>query len=433
LSDENRSRRAGVVLAVAGLVAICALTLFPTGGQPDTPLWCIPCGERATLDALLNIALFVPFSAGLAIAGAPWWLAVLASFGLSFTVEFLQYTVVVGRDPSLRDVVTNTIGGALGAAVGRYRHVIVRPTPREAWQLLGVGSATWVLVHLAGAWLVQPSFTARRIILIPSIDTPIHETFRGRLLAATIAGRVLGGPMESLTPAELAAAQGRDGRVDASAAVIPRGGETGRIAPMVMMVHPPDDIQVALGQLGSTLRFDVRSHAADARLRPLVFEMDRAFPGRAGAIGVDGERLELSAVLEPGRIRMTAESQGRRREWTGRIGAELVWVMLLPFELPVGAVTTVGSLLWLFVTLVPIGYWARSAFATSRDTGRVRWLPLGALWLALGGAVLVAIPAAMHVAYGTAWNWLAMAAGIFAGFVLAPPCSCVAPAGRLRQ
>ena len=432
MSEGHRSRRAGVVLAIAALVAICALTLYPTGGQPDTPLWCIPCGERATLDALLNIALFVPLGAGLAIAGVPWWLAALASFGLSFGVEFLQYTVVVGRDPSLRDVVTNTLGGALGGALGRYRHVLASPSPREAWRLLVVGSASWVLVHLAGAWLVQPSFEARRIILIPSIDTPIHETFRGRLLAATIAGRVLSGPMESLTPAELAAAQGREGRVGASVGVIPRGGETGRIAPMVMLVDPPDDIQVALGQLGSTLRFDVRSHAADARLRPLVFEMDRAFPGRSGAIGREGERLELSAVLEPGRIHMTAEAQGRRREWAGRIGPELVWVMLLPFELPVGAATTVGSLVWLLATLVPIGYWARSAFATSPGP-RARFGRLAALWVMLGATVLVATPVVMHVASGSAWEWLATAAGLGAGFLIAPPCSAVGTTGRLRQ
>jgi len=315
----------------------------------------------------------------------------------------------------------------------------MRPAPASARNLIGATAIAWALVHLAGAWLVQPSFQARRIILIPRIDTPIHETFRGRLLAAEITGHVVSGPMESLTAAELESAQGREGRVSASATARPRPRARAWAAPMAMLLKPPTDIDVELAQLGSTLRFDVRSHAADARLRPLVFEMDRAFPGRSGAIGMDGERLELSAVLEPGRIRMAAESQGRRREWSGRIDPALVWVMLLPFELPVGPATTVGSFLWLFITLAPIGFWARFALVSSSSTRSARgkpevpWASLGALWVALGAAGFIVVPAVMHVAYGTAWEWFAAAAGILTGFLLAPPCSGVAPAGRLRQ
>ncbi len=79
----------------------------------------LPSLTRGRAEALANVLLFVP----LGVAGgwlvrrrrAPWVLLALAA--LAVLVEAVQYPVA-GRDASLRDVLLNTLGGALGVAAG---------------------------------------------------------------------------------------------------------------------------------------------------------------------------------------------------------------------------------------------------------------------------------------------------------------------------
>ena len=85
---------------------------------------------------LLNIALFVPFGATLAAghAGARRMLLIVAaSLALSTAIEAVQLCGR-GRDPSLSDIVANTLGGLLGAA-----HYDGRRAPRQRMGA-GVGS-----------------------------------------------------------------------------------------------------------------------------------------------------------------------------------------------------------------------------------------------------------------------------------------------------
>lgn len=416
-------RRAGWLLAIGGFLAVCALTLFPTQGQPQTSLFCVVCGERSLLDAILNVLLFVPLGAGLALLGVTTRRAALLGFALSVTVEILQLTIVPGRDPSLRDVLTNGLGSLAGVWLGRNLRLVLCPPPRLG-RVLAIGTALlWVGFHAAGDWSTQPSLAANRAYAAPRIDTPLHESFEGELVAATINDRTLETRVTPIAQAELERSQGRHGVVRVTAVVVPvsRERESSRVAPITMLVHGSSDIVLLLGRRGSSLVFDVRSHASDARLNPLTFEFDRVFPDGEGkeTIGAPGEPLSISATLAPGRIIMSASSRERSRTQVERIGPALPWIFLLPFDLPLGRLTSAGALVWLFGSLIPIGFWGAKAASSARAPARTAWiLTLGII---LPAIALVLFPFVFGVGFGTPAEWVAAEGGLLAGAWLARP------------
>jgi VanZ family protein len=90
------------------------------------------------VDVFLNLLLFAPLGAGLRLAGWRWRSVVAAAALVSFTVELLQFTVVTGRDASLSDLVTNTTGAAVAAALAARWRAIVLPAPRAAARLFAL-------------------------------------------------------------------------------------------------------------------------------------------------------------------------------------------------------------------------------------------------------------------------------------------------------
>ena len=135
------SRRSRVSLWLCALSAVFILygTTIPFRFFPDrriviarwhrltfNPLYPSLGGRRASIpDALQNILLFLPFGIFGAAAldesrplGRRVLVVVAAGAALSTTVEGLQL-IDAGRNPSFADVVSNTIGTALGAFVSR--------------------------------------------------------------------------------------------------------------------------------------------------------------------------------------------------------------------------------------------------------------------------------------------------------------------------
>ena len=81
--------------------------------REGVPLWV----DYARVEQAMNVVLFVPFGVAAVMLVRPrwWWSAVFIGFGVSTAVELVQFTFLPGRTGSVRDVVTNTIGAALGA------------------------------------------------------------------------------------------------------------------------------------------------------------------------------------------------------------------------------------------------------------------------------------------------------------------------------
>ncbi len=67
----------------------------------------------------LNIALFVPGSLAAAVVWprVRWWEWVVVGLLISLSIELTQYAVLASRTAQVRDLVSNTIGAAIGAGL----------------------------------------------------------------------------------------------------------------------------------------------------------------------------------------------------------------------------------------------------------------------------------------------------------------------------
>lgn len=115
------------VFLVTTVVAIGVLTLTPARGAVIAPpFWCISCGESVGHDAVRNVLLFVPFGASLALLELGVLPATVAGMVLSTVIELMQFAIP-GREPAVRDILTNTIGAAVGAAMISFMLARGRP------------------------------------------------------------------------------------------------------------------------------------------------------------------------------------------------------------------------------------------------------------------------------------------------------------------
>jgi len=147
--------RALLAMAI-GLVLLATLLPDEPGGPVEwSQVFCLGCGRAVLADALSNLALFVPLGMALACSGDTARFALIAAAMLSVTVESAQF-VIPGRDPSIRDVLFNTLGGLTGFTVTRRGASLLLVGPRTAARLSLV-AATWAaVIFVATAVLVTP-------------------------------------------------------------------------------------------------------------------------------------------------------------------------------------------------------------------------------------------------------------------------------------
>ena len=123
------ARRTSMMMALCGILLILYKTLYPfvfcfreTYSNIGYHFLLLGWGKSGIMDVQGNILLFLPLGFGLAgylmqtvrlALLASLVLAILVSFGLSYTVEVLQI-FLPSRFPSLIDVFSNSVGGLLG-------------------------------------------------------------------------------------------------------------------------------------------------------------------------------------------------------------------------------------------------------------------------------------------------------------------------------
>jgi hypothetical protein len=153
----NRLRAKQRVIVGTVVLAILAATLVPTrAGQLRPFSFCLACDFRWLADAVLNLGLFLPFGMAAAWHAKSFWKVAVAGALLSTAIELLQL-VVPGRDPELRDILSNALGAVLGAAlVYRPRAWLVAGTRRAAW-LVGVTAVGIFAVIICTAALLSPA------------------------------------------------------------------------------------------------------------------------------------------------------------------------------------------------------------------------------------------------------------------------------------
>lgn len=360
------------------LTAIAGFTLVPHPDQAATaaltPWYCLVCGDEGMVDVLLNIALFVPLGLALGLKRVRPPRMLLVGILLSTAIELLQATLVAGRDPSISDVLTNTMGTLAGGVIGRATPQLWLPTVARARQLAALTALAWLgMVALSAVALTDdPANGAVRTVQAP--PAPLLERFKGEIISTAV---------DATTGAVALTAEVRT------------TGLTDRLAPILDLSDGGRFPLARLGQLGQKPTFARRLRATRALFRtPTVRVYGGVIPaapsrallqgGKTGpmlwsAATIDGSRHSTELVLTPG----------------------LGWMLLLPLGYPFDVYSPWTSAVWLALPLLLVGFWA--------GRGRVQVIAVLAGSLLLLTAGLEGTAALFHLG---SESWLAWVMGL---------------------
>jgi hypothetical protein len=303
------------------------------------------------VDVVLNLLLFTPFGAGLRLAGWRWRSVVAMAALVSFTVEFLQYTVVAGRDASLRDVVTNTVGAAVAAAlVGRWRDAAL-PSARTAAALFVGWSFVWIGTLAATVWLQDPRGLRGPLRSAWPAQASLDRGFAGRVLEVRVDGRVM--TREETPPgrADIRRSLERgEATIDLSATSGPPTEDLVFLY-YLKVRHTP---VLGLGQYGRDAVLLVPARAQRFRLWPPTLQLRDAFPPDTGI------PVTLHGALRDGRLRLSVTWGGKTRQTGMRLGPAQGWLSVPPMKFVLGRRARLVTAVWLGALVFPLGYWGGS-------------------------------------------------------------------------
>ena len=401
---SSRPRRGALALTAAGLVFIAAETLVP---HPEnaalvarTPIWCLACGDLGLLDVLLNVLLFIPLGAGLRLLGRSGRQTLLVGAALSLAIETAQYLGIPGRDASLGDLITNTLGAGLGAVLAASWRIWLAPSRPAARLLCGTAAIVWLgQIALTGA-AVRPTLPRTVYWGQRAADLGQFDTFPGRLLDARVGALSL--PSHQLPNSE----EVRQALLSGSplTTVAEPAGPTDGIAPLASIFDGDQREIVVLGQWGEDLVYRLRARAVDWRLRPPAIRLRSAFRNAAP------ETLTVSGAIRRDRFVVEALGPSGRMSRVLPLSTQWGWSLLLPFEYAFGSEVEWVSALWVGCWVLPIGFWL--GFTGFRTELAV---VVTVLLLLLG---LALVPTLYHEP-AAAVQWAAGLAGSVSGWLLA--------------
>ena len=353
----------GLVAVALSLVAIA--TLVPSSHGPvggGVPFWCLTCGDYALADAVANVALFLPLGWALGHARVRPLIALAALVTTTVTIELLQYTVVPGRDASLSDILTNSVGGVIGFVLPRlHRHLAAsRGRALRAAILYGV-----LLVAGLGVGEGAQAVLLPRRVRWTEGSTQGYVPFTGSLNALRVNGApVLMREWLNIPPRDT---------VEITLDLLSARPDTG-LAQLIVGWMPSGDGWIWLEQQGRDLRVHVASASDRFRLRGHSTWLGAVMP----AIG--GEPVTIRLVVRRFAYWISvATNTGnlvRHEEVTPGRG----WRLFTPLERkgePWASLLTAG---WMAVLLGPLGY---LAYLRSRTTAVVAALGAGVSLLLL--------------------------------------------------
>jgi VanZ family protein len=408
-------RRAGLVITIASLAAIAFATLLPEpAAAASSSHFCLVCGSLGGVNAILNVFLFVPLGIGLALFGIQGKRALLAVCALSALIETAQLLVIPGRDATIGDVLTNTLGGALGFAIGRYAELWLRPPPRIARNLAVGWGTIWLAIQIISNFGLALSLP----------DSQYYgQIARVLVNFAVFPGLVLTASIDDVQIPNTAFSDGRrvqrlllDGATVA-ATVVP-AEPTPDIAPIVRVADAKEKEIVLLAQNGERLVFGVHNGAAVLRLRTLLFALPDAFPTRVSSLALAADTLRISGRYVARVVRMSAQSRSATHDRRIPLSASLGWAFWLPFPWFIEGTRAelVVSWIWFACLVIPLGYWSLRIVDASRSQEILRhWAPVLLAGTALLCAGLVLVPHTFGLSAAPLRDWLATLAGALVG------------------
>jgi len=375
---------------------------------------------------VLNVFLFVPLGVGLALYGGRGKHALLSTFALSVLIESAQL-LIPGRDATIGDVLTNTLGGGIGFVGCRYALVWLRPSPRIAALLVACWCVVWLAIQAISSFVFLPSIPDAKYYGQLARDLGNRAVFRGRVLSAAADELVI--PNTAFADSRPIQQSLRNGATIA-ANVLPAGPTPG-VAAIVRVADSEQREIVLLGQDGTSLVFGIRTGASLLRLRPPFFAVPNAFPtGQMGGSALETATVRVTGRYTPRDVGMGAETGAAIHGRNFHPRASLGWTTILPFQWLIEgtAPEAVMSGFWIALLLVPLGYWGARSAQFPRPgphawQGAVLVLAgLGILWL---GFVL--LPHRIGLAGASASDWLLGLVGCLVGVGLARQAGRVAP------
>jgi hypothetical protein len=378
----------------AALAVIFSLTLRH-GEMPSIRGfgWCVGCGVFGTLDVILNVALFIPLGAAIAWRKpqALRWVARAAavSLAVSLAIEMCQLFLVRGRDPTLSDIVGNTLGGTVGACLVTFGPRITRAS-RATWRGLTWSSALLSAGALVlGAWAVGLTVPLDRYYTQWEPQRPSYAPFRGHLVTLSINGLTLT-PGAEIHPRRLPASF-FDGRIAMEATIEPGSPPSG-IALIARISLVPDEL-LMLGQQREALVGRYRANAYRVGLRSPIYALER-IPRSEGMVAA---RMRIDA--ERGEVELRAATSSSVHVALYRVTTARFWAALLPLELAFDRWALIGDVLWLGMLFGPVAYagarsstgWMGIVPATALGFFALVTQPSLRWWPFAGGVVLAVV------------------------------------------
>jgi hypothetical protein len=381
---------AGAIL-VGATAAILVATLRPDFSR-EAQDWtnCIVCGERGTADALVNSILFAPLGIGLRLAGLRIRRALLLGALFSALVELAQ-TVIPGRDPSLGDVLFNTVGTAVGFGLAAGAPRLGQLPDGMAGRLSLAFAMLSALVVAGTGILLQPSLprTAYYGQWTPNLG---HlEWYRGRVSRVQIAGIAV--PSHRIADSRAirgALLQGKPIEVTAIA-----GPAVPALASLFSIYDESRRQMLLLGPDRDDLVFRYRTRAAAWRLDQPDLRLTGGMRGLA-----PGDRLDVRAWSPEAGNRCLLSSVRQACGLGFTVGS--AWGLLYYAEHVPPWLKGTLNCLWAAVLLLPVGAFLRARWESAAATG-------------LAAAALLWLPAAVGLRPTTPVEWagaiIALAAG----------------------
>jgi uncharacterized membrane protein YdcZ (DUF606 family) len=396
-------RRLGSTLTGVALLAILVLTLHPSPRQArvveQTPLLCLVCGEAGGADVALNVLLFMPLGAGLLFLGWSWGRVVAGCALLSLGIETLQFVALTGRDASLSDLLTNTTGGAAGAAFARGLGLLLAPGPALARRLSLSGAAAWLGILVFTAISMRPWAPAGRLRNYCTASCPTSEVFSGTAVAMTLNGVALACDQD--LPRGDIRREIRRGELALQTVALADDPSLGRS--VIHLIRTPGTTLLTVAQQGRTAVFHAPTMARAFRLFAPAVRLPRAFPARPGGL------VELAAGMDGRRLRLSAAYQGGRREVELPLSPSYGWTLLFGIPLRPGVPLRIAAAVWLAGLMLPAAYWAGLAARPGALTGTLAAV-------AIAGLGLVPALAGFDRAH---WSeWLGTGCGVAIGWAL---------------
>ncbi len=409
----------GVALTGVAVILIALFTLRPSPEDihtvAQTDFLCLyTCGDQALRDAVLNIVLFIPLGLALAL-WLPGWAALLLCVAATGGIEYVQWGWLAGRDASLRDLLTNTLGGGLGLWLAHGWRKVLLPAAPAAVRLATSAGLVWLAVVGLTAVAVQPSLpdTTWWGQWAPQLGQ--FELWRGTLLAADVNGVAL--PNGQAASTSRLRRELRSDRATVTARIL-TGPQPTETAPIVSSFDGEQREIFVLGQRGMDLVFSIRTGLLAAGLRgPLLrFPDALALP--------PGEPVTVSGGISDRGWLLQVTTATATTTWHTRWSAGLLWTGFLPFTYVLGADTRPLNALWLGLLLLPAGYWMGCA------TDRRRAMLWQVLIVVLGLGLLAPLAG---LSFSPALEWLGSLAGGAAGLLAGAPSASRRPAINARS